>query len=93
MFEIIYNKRVIEKLELIKRDTALFDKYEGFEKGLEENPYCPNLPQILSAKSGQYRLVKLSEKVRILYRIWEHDSSVEIYKIEYIGISEESNGV
>lgn len=89
MFEIFY-KRVVDVLELIRSDNVLLKKYEALEDQLEDDPYQVVLPEanvpkdihIMNSIRNQYHYVELFDNVRILYRICEHDSSVEIYKID-----------
>ena len=91
LFDIFYDKCVIDNLELIKKDKALFEKYEKLEKQLEENPYLYNTKKPENIKfcnsvQEQFYYAELSDNVRIFYRICEHDSSVEIYMIDFVNI-------
>jgi hypothetical protein len=90
MFDILYNKRVVDVLELIRSDNVLLKKYEALEKQLENDPYQivfqeVNIPKdihIMNSIRSQYHYIELFYNVRILYRICEQDSSVEIAKID-----------
>ena len=90
MFDIFYNKRVVDVLDLMRSNNVLIKKYEALEKQLEKDPYQIVLPEInipedmhiMNSVRNQYHYIELFYNVRILYRICEQDSSVEIYKID-----------